>query len=217
MDLETALGGISVVGALAIIGALVFAESAFLFGVFLPGGDTLLLASGVLAAQGHLPLGWLIVVIVVGASLGDNVGYTIGKKAGPRVFKQEEGVLFRRDYAERAADFYRKHGGKTVIIARFIAYVRTFVPLVAGIAHMPRLKFIFYNVFGALFWTLAVVLAGYWLGREFAQQIERYIVPVTAVVLVLLLSPGAYYLLRSKPMRLWTQARIQQIKRGLRR
>jgi len=198
VDLESLLGSISVIGALALIGGLIFAESAFLFGLFLPGGDSLLLISGVLAAQGNLPLPWLILVIFVAAILGDNVGYYIGKKTGPRIFKQKEGMFFRKEYADRATAFYEKHGGKTVVIARFIAYVRTFVPLLAGIANMSRTKFVFYNIFGALFWTLSLVLVGYWLGKEFADVIEQYLLPVTLIGILLLFSPSIIFFVRNR-------------------
>jgi membrane-associated protein len=196
-DLETTIGSISVIGALTLIGVIIFAESAFLVGLFIPGGDTLLLAAGIFAAQGSLPLIGVIAVIFVAAVVGDNVGYYIGEKTGPRVFKKKEGVFFRKDYAERAEAFYKRHGGKTVVIARFIAYVRTFVPLLAGIAKMPRGKFIFYNIFGALFWTLTLVLIGYWLGKELADEIERYIIPVSLLGLVLLFSPTILYFVRN--------------------
>ncbi|HZM63741.1 MAG TPA: DedA family protein [Candidatus Saccharimonadales bacterium] len=196
LEPESLLGGISVIGALAIIAALVFAESAFLVGLFVPGGDTLLIVTGILAAQGSLPLVGVMIVIFLAAAIGDNVGYYIGEKTGPKVFKQKGGIFFRKEYAEWAAAFYQKHGSKTVVIARFIAYVRTFVPLLAGIAKMPRLKFTFYNIFGALFWTLSLVLLGYWLGKEFADFIERYILPFTILGLLLLFSPTIIYLVR---------------------
>lgn len=196
-DVESILGSISVIGALAIIFAIIFAESAFLIGLFIPGGDTLLLAAGIFAAQGSLPLVAVIATIFIAAVLGDNVGYYIGQKTGPRVFTRKEGIFFRREYAERATRFYEKHGGKTVVVARFIAYVRTFAPLVAGVAKMPHGKFIFYNVFGAFFWTVSLVMLGYWLGKELADQIERYILPVSIIGIVLLFSPTILYFIRN--------------------
>ncbi|MGH7158217.1 MAG: DedA family protein [Candidatus Saccharimonadales bacterium] len=197
VDFENLLGSISVIGALAIIGALIFAESAFLFGLFVPGGDTLLVISGVLAAEGILPLWAVMLVIFLAAVTGDNVGYTIGQKTGPRVFHRKEGFFFRKEYADRAAAFYHRHGGETVVIARFIAYVRTIAPLLAGIGNMPRGKFAFYNLFGALFWTLSLVLLGYWLGKEFADLIERYIVPATLGGLLLLFAPTIVLFVRN--------------------
>lgn len=216
-DLETALGSIGVIGALTLIGAIIFAESAFLVGLFIPGGDTLLLVAGVFAAQGSLPLVGVIVVIFVAAVVGDNVGYYIGEKTGPRVFKKKEGVFFRKDYAERAEAFYEKHGGKTVVIARFIAYVRTFVPLLAGIAKMPRGKFVFYNIFGALFWTVSLVMLGYWLGKELADQIERYILPVSIIGLVLLFSPTVLYFFRNPNWRTYIPRWLRALKRVFKR
>jgi membrane-associated protein len=197
IDFETLLGGISVIGALAIIGGLIFAESAFLFGLFIPGGDGLLLISGVLAAEGILPLWGVLLVIFLAATIGDNVGYTIGEQTGPRVFKQKGGVFFRKEYAEKATDFYQRHGGKTVIIARFIGYVRTIAPLLAGIGKMPRGKFIFYNILGALLWTLSLTLIGYWLGKEFADQIESYLLPVSLAGLAIIFAPTIIYFVKN--------------------
>lgn len=202
VDFESLLGSISAIGALAIIAGLIFAESAFLFGLFVPGGDTLLLVSGVLAAEGILPLWSVLLVIFLAAVIGDNVGYTIGRQTGPRIFNRKEGIFFRKEYAERAADFYHRHGGTTIVIARFIAYVRTVAPLLAGIGKMPRGKFAFYNLFGALFWTFSLVLAGYWLGKEFAEQIERYIVPVALAGLALLFAPTIVYFVQNLRSRL---------------
>lgn len=217
LDIENLLGSISVIGALAIIGVLVFAESAFLFGLFLPGGDTLLLAAGVFASQGNLPLVGVIAVIFAAAVIGDNVGYYIGEKTGPHVFKQKEGLFFRREYAERATAFYERHGGKTVVIARFIAYVRTFVPLLAGIARMPRAKFVFYNIFGALFWTLSLVLAGYWLGAALADEIERYLLPISIFCLLLLFSPTIIYLIRNPNWHIAVSRWLKTIRRVFRK
>ncbi len=217
MSLETLLSGIGTIGALAVIGGLIFAESAFLLGMFLPGGDTLLLISGVLAAEGRLPLVWVILVIFVAAIAGDNVGYTIGERAGPRIFSQQEGVLFRKEHAERATAFYQKHGGKTIVIARFIAYIRTFAPLLAGIGRMPRPKFVMYNIFGALFWTLSLVLVAYWLGRQLATQIERFIVPLSIVGAILLLTPSVLYFARNPRIHAKLMAWIRRVGRIVRR
>lgn len=201
VDFESLLTGISVIGALAIIGTLIFAESAFLIGLFVPGGDMLLLIAGVFAAQGSLPLTGVIAIIFLAAVIGDNVGYYIGRTTGPRVFKQKTGIFFRQEYADRAEAFYQKHGGKTIVIARFIAYVRTFAPLLAGIGKMPHTRFMFYNIFGALFWTLSLVLIGYWLGKEFAGVIEQYILPVSLLGLLLLFSPTILFFIRDKKAR----------------
>src|SRR3990167_7564689 len=119
-------------GGLLLIGLIVFAESGMLLGFFLPG-DTLLFTAGVFAAQGKLPLFWLLVTVVVAAIIGDFVGYTIGRKNGHRIFRKTDGILFRQEYVERSRKFYEKHGGKTILLARFIPIVRTFAAVVAGV------------------------------------------------------------------------------------
>lgn len=200
LDPETLIGGISVIGALAIIGAIVFAESGLLIGLFLPG-DTLLFTAGFFAANGNLPLFWVILVIFLAAIIGDNVGYYFGKKTGPRIFKQKEGLFFRREYAERATKFYHRHGGATILLARFVPYVRTFAPIVAGVAGMYRPKFIIYNILGALLWTISFVMLGYWLGVELAEKIEQYLVPAFILGLLFAFSPTIFYLVRSARVR----------------
>ncbi len=196
LDPESLLGGISVVGALAIIGLIVFAESGLLVGLFLPG-DTLLVTAGFFAAHGDLPLFWVIAVIFVAAIIGDNVGYYIGQKTGPRIFKQREGLFFRKEYVGRAQAFYARYGGQTILLARFIPYIRTLAPIVAGIANMNRPKFIVYNILSALLWTIAFVLLGYWLGVELAEQIERFIIPTFILGLLFAFSPTIVYFLRN--------------------
>jgi membrane-associated protein len=150
---------------LALIGITVFAESGLLIGLFLPG-DTLLIAVGVLAAQSLLPIMPAIAVIFGAAVLGDNVGYYIGKRSGKRLFKKRDSLFFRRAYALRAETFFKKYGSRTVLVARFIPYVRTFTPMVAGVASMDRGRFVAYNILGAFSWTVVTVFIGYWLGNK---------------------------------------------------
>lgn len=200
--------GVSVIGALLLIGAIVFAESGLLIGLVLPG-DTLLFTAGFFAAQGELPLAWVLVVIFVGAVLGDNLGYFIGDKTGPKIFRRNEGIFFRQDYAERAQRFYNQHGGKTITVARFIPYVRTFAPLVAGVAHMHRPRFIVFNLLGAFLWTLTFVLLGYWLGIEVAEQIEGYLVPVFIGGLLFIFGPAILYFIRSRRFRHYVTTRLR--------
>ncbi len=161
-------------GGLIVIALMVFAESGLLFGFIFPG-DTLLLAAGFFAGQGKLPIVWLIVVVVVAAIVGDNVGYRIGRKLGPRVFKRKDGLLFRREYIKKTQGFYDRHGGKTIVIARFVAYIRTFAPLVAGIGKMHWQRFAFYNMFGGILWGAGLPLLGYAIGSSFPQADEFFI------------------------------------------
>src|SRR6266542_5348661 len=129
LDPTHLLEGLGVIGGLLLIGAIIFAESGLLIGFFLPG-DTLLFTAGFFASTGKLPLAGVLLVIFLGAVAGDNLGYTIGKKSGPKLFKKKDGLIFRQAYIQRAEDFYKKHGGKTVMMARYVPIVRTFAPLV---------------------------------------------------------------------------------------
>ncbi len=181
-------------GGLVLITFIVFAESGLLVGFFLPG-DTLLITAGILAAQGHLNIYLTIISIVLAAVIGDNVGYTIGRYSGKRLFKKDDGVLFKHEYVEQAQKFYEKHGGKTIIIARFVPIVRTFAPVVAGIGKMPRGTFFFYNVIGALIWGIGVTLLGYWVGSKI-PNIGKYMEIVVIGVMVLAIAPALWHIVR---------------------
>jgi membrane-associated protein len=194
LDITSLLEGASVAMALAILGGIVFAESGLLIGFFLPG-DTLLFTAGFFAAQGHLPLSLVLLVIFTAAVVGDNVGYHIGKKTGPRLFRKRDGLIFRQENVQRAEAFYEKHGGKTIIIARFVPIVRTFAPVVAGVGNMPHKRFFSYNIIGAAIWTLSVVLAGYWLGSLVdPHTVEKFIVFAIGGAMLLSFGPAVYHL-----------------------
>ena len=160
-------------GGLLAIAFIVFAESGLLFGFLFPG-DTLLLTAGFFAAQGDLPLIPLIAIIVISAIAGDNVGYQTGRRFGPKVFKRGDGIFFRREYILRADKFYRRHGGKTIILARFFPAIRTFAPIVAGVGKMSWPYFAAYNVVGALLWGVGVTMLGFVIGNA-APNIDRYL------------------------------------------
>lgn len=196
--IESTLGNVGAIVTLVTIGVLVCAECAFLIGLFLPGGDVLIITAGVLAAEHTLPLEWVLLVIFMATIVGYEIGYYIGEKTGPQILKQKEGMFFRKEYAERAVYFYARHGGKVIVVARFLGYVRTVVPLLAGIALMQRNKFSFYNTLGALLWTGSLVMLGYWFGSGFAEEIQRYTLPITLIGLMLLCTPTIIYLLRGK-------------------
>lgn len=184
--------------ALVIIGAIVFAESGLLFGFFLPG-DTLLFTAGFLASQGLFPLAAVLAVIFSAAVIGDNVGYFIGQKGGPKLFTKKDGLIFRHDYIEKAEAFYEKHGGKTIILARFTPIIRTFAPVVAGIGRMDRKLFITYNLIGGFLWTFSLVLLGYFAGGLIKPEVlEKYIVLAVAGVIVLSFGPVVYHLAKAK-------------------
>jgi membrane-associated protein len=164
--------------------AVVFAETGLLIGFFLPG-DSLLVTAGVLVQGNFLnPLGLDPVVnllvlnlsLVVMAIVGDAVGFSIGYRAGPMIFNREQSLLFRKDHLVATQKFYDKHGGKTIILARFMPFARTFAPVVAGVGQMPYRRFLMFNVVGGVGWVTSMTLLGYFLGKIFdAKQIERVV------------------------------------------
>lgn len=188
-------------GGLLLISLIIFAESGMLVGFFLPG-DTLLLSAGVFAAQGKLPggIGLTISVIALAAILGDNTGYTIGKFSGPRFFRKKDGILFRQEYVKRAELFYEKYGAKTMLLAHFLPIVRTFVPIVAGIAKMPRLQFFIFDAIGDTAWAIGVTLLGYWFGSRI-PNIDHYILPVFVGVTVVCFAPMLWHIFGDKTTR----------------
>jgi membrane-associated protein len=181
-------------GILAIM-AIIFAESGMLLGFFLPG-DTLLLATGIFAAQGKLsvPLALAIALIALAAILGDNTGYQIGQLSGKRLFHKKDGILFRHEYVERTEKVYEKYGGKIMLLAHFIAVVRTFAPVVAGIGKMPRLQFFIYDAIGDTAWAIVVTMIGYWFGSKI-PNVDHYIVPTVLAVTAISFGPVLWHLL----------------------
>lgn len=182
-----------------LIALIIFAESGLLIGFFLPG-DTLLVAAGVLAAQDVLPIQWTIAVIAAAAIIGDNVGYTIGKYSGKKLFTKEDGILFKQEYVTKAQSFYEKHGGKTIILARFIPIVRTFAPMVAGIGKMNHKTFLFYNIIGGIIWATSLPLLGYFVGSKI-PKIGDYLEYAIMAVVVISLLPAIYHIAISKKSR----------------
>lgn len=168
LDPETLLSK----GGLILLFAIVFAESGLLVGFFLPG-DSLLFTAGAVAAgvfEDTLPdLEFNIWVVMIGcfiaAVTGDQVGYMIGRKAGPRLFRREDSKLFKQEYVEKGTEFFVKHGGRAIILARFVPIVRTFVPTIAGVSHMEYSRFVRFNVIGGLVWGVGVTLLGYLFGQ----------------------------------------------------
>lgn len=188
MDVSNIIQG----GGLLAIAAIIFAESGMMLGFFLPG-DTLLLAAGVFAAQGKLPIALTIAVIALAAILGDNTGYSLGRVMGPRLFKKRDGILFRHEYVERTERFYEKHGSKTMLLAHFIPIVRSFAPFVAGVGKMSRPKFFFFDAIGDIVWATLVTLLGYWFGSRI-PNIDHYVLPTVLVVMALSFMPMLWHL-----------------------
>lgn len=170
--------------------AIVFAESGLFFGFFLPG-DSLLVTAGLLASQGFFKIEYLVPMLAFAAVGGDSVGYWFGNKAGPAIFKKEKSLLFDKRHLEKAHAFYEKHGGKTIILARFIPIIRTFAPIVAGAAKMEYPRFLFFNIFGGAFWTATMLLSGYFLGN-LIPDVDKYLLPLIAFVIFLSLLPAIF-------------------------
>ncbi|MBI2766766.1 MAG: VTT domain-containing protein [Chloroflexi bacterium] len=181
---------------------IVFAETGLLIGFFLPG-DTLLVTAGLLVQRGHLSVAgenglWLLIpLLIVAAVLGDAVGYQVGKHTGPRLFNREDSRLFHRKHLERARDFYDRHGGKTIVIARFLAFIRTFAPTVAGAAAMPYRKFAVYNILGGVSWVVSMVLVGYYVGKA-VPNIEVFFTGLVVLMVTISVAPAALHLLRER-------------------
>lgn len=184
------------VGGLTALTIIVFTETGLLVGFFLPG-DSLLVTAGIFASTGHLNLWTLNITLSLAAIVGDTVGYGIGAKAGPKIFTREDSLFFNRKHLITTRDFYDRHGGFTIFIARFIPILRTFAPVVAGVGAMQYRRFIAYNVFGGIFWVLAMTLLGYFLGRAIPNIQER-IHLVIAIVIFLSLLPGIIKFLRER-------------------
>ena len=166
---------------------IVFAESGMFFGFFLPG-DSLLFTAGFLASQGLLNIWVLLPLLVTGAILGDSAGYWIGRKLGGWLVKQKDSWFFKREHLFRAEKFYEKHGGKTLILARFIPIIRTFAPIVAGMADMKYGKFLSFNILGGLGWAMGMTLAGYFLGR-IIPGVDKYLLPIVGVIVIVSVLP----------------------------
>lgn len=178
---------------------IVFAETGLFFGFFLPG-DSLLFTAGILASQGYLNVWVTCALLFTAALIGDNVGYTIGKHAGPKLFTRPKSLLFNPEHLKRSHEFFERHGGKAVIIARFVPVVRTFSPVVSGLARMRYAKFIAFSVIGALLWAVGLTLLGYWLGTT-VPNVEKYIAPGIILIILLSVSPGIYHVLKDKKSR----------------
>ena len=168
--------------------AIIFAETGLLVGFFLPG-DSLLVTAGLFASQPRYELNVVVLgcLLTVASIVGNAVGYWIGFVSGPRLFTREESLLFKPKYLRQAHDFYEKHGGKTIILARFMPIVRTFVPVVAGAAGMSLARYTLYNVIGGVGWIWSMLLTGYFLGRYIpgiGEHIEKVIIAVIALSLM---------------------------------
>jgi membrane-associated protein len=179
--------------ALAII---VFTETGLMIGFFLPG-DSLLVTAGLFAAKGDLNIVFLNVLLMTCAILGDATGYYIGKKLGPALFRKEDSLLFKKKHLIATQEFYERHGGKTIIIARFVPIIRTFAPVVAGMAGMSYRRFALFNIVGGIGWVFSMTMLGYLLVTMFPAT-EHHIEKVIIIVIFASLLPGIIEWLRSR-------------------
>jgi membrane-associated protein len=178
--------------------AIIFAETGLLIGFFLPG-DSLLVTAGLLATQSQFGLNlWLLgVLLTVAAIVGNSLGYAIGRFTGPRLFTRDDSLLFRKKHLLRAQAFYEKHGRKTLIIARFMPIVRTFVPVVAGFGAMNLRVYTAYNVLGAVLWIWSMLFIGYFLG-SIIPGVEDHITKIVLIVIFISLLPGIISWMRER-------------------
>lgn len=187
-DLPTMIKTVGYVGLFAII----FSESCFAF--FLPG-DSLLFTAGFLASQGFLDLGLLNALLIVAAIAGNQVGYAFGYRVGPRLFSREDSLLFHRKHLDRTHEFYERHGGKAIVLARFLPIVRTFAPIVAGVGRMNYQRFVFFNVVGALLWIVGLTVGGYLIGN-LIPDVDRYLLPIIVLIIAVSLAPSVWHVYR---------------------
>ena len=166
----------------AILFVVIFVETGFVVMPFLPG-DSLLFAAGTFAALKALKVGWLILILSAAAIIGDTVNYWVGHHVGPKVFCKEEARFFKKEYLDRTHAFYEKHGGKTIIIARFVPIIRSFAPFVAGIGRMSYGRFLAFNVIGGIGWVVLLVGAGYFFGTIPLVK-ENYSLAIVAIIAI---------------------------------
>lgn len=175
---------------------IVFAESGLFFGFFLPG-DSLLFTAGFVASQQLLNIWLLLPLLAIAAIGGDSVGYWMGRYFGTWLEGQKDSFFFKKRHLLKAQSFYESHGSKTIFLARFIPIVRTFAPIVAGMARMRYTTFLSFNVFGGLFWVTTMLLLGYFLGSAI-PNVDRYLLPIVAIIIVISILPAWIHYLQEK-------------------
>ena len=183
-------------GGYTVLTVIVFTETGLLVGFFLPG-DSLMVTAGLLASQGYLDVYVMGILLSAAAVAGDSVGYAIGRAAGPRIFTREDSLFFNKKHLYRAHAFYEKHGGKTIVLARFMPIIRTFAPVVAGVGQMRYATFVAFNVFGGVAWVWSMLFIGYFLGHS-VPGVEKHIDIVIGIVIFLSILPGIVAWLRQR-------------------
>jgi membrane-associated protein len=215
LDLVDLIIGLGIFAVLIVI----FAESGLLIGFFLPG-DSLLFTAGALYATGILPgnvpinIHFFVVLLFIAAVLGDSVGYWFGRKAGPRIFKKPDARIFKQAHIQNAQNFYEKHGGKTIVMARFVPIVRTFAPIVAGAGKMDYRRFLGFNLIGGFLWTFGITYLGYFAGQALIAagiEIDSVILPIIALIILISVLQPAIHILKDKKNRtaIWAGTKKQ--------
>lgn len=195
-NLPTLIQTVGLVGLFFII----FAESGLLIGFFLPG-DSLLFTAGILASQGYLNIWILMAVTFAGAVLGDSVGYTFGRKVGPKIFTRENSLIFHRENLAKAKRFYEQYGPVTIVLARFMPFIRTFAPILAGVGEMHYPTFLLYNVAGGIIWAIGIPVLGFLLGNAI-PDVDRYLLPLVAGIILVTSIPPIFHFIRNKERRM---------------
>ena len=170
--------------------AIVFAECGLFFGFFLPG-DSLLFTAGFLASQGKLDIMLLIILAIAAAILGESVGYIFGRRVGPMLFNKKQSRFWNPAHVTRAHTFFLHHGNKAVFLARFMPIIRTFVPIIAGVARMPSHRFTIYNIIGGTAWIVSMTLFGFMLGTR-VKNADHYLYPIILVIILISFLPALY-------------------------
>lgn len=165
-----------------LLASIVFSETGLLIGLFLPG-DSLLFTVGVVAGAGELDIVPICALLVAASVIGDQSGYFLGYRTGPRIFTRRDSRVFKQEYVTQTQEFYARHGGKTLIYAKFVPIVRTFAPFMAGVGKMPYLRFLSFNVFGGIGWVISMTLAGYFLGGVpvIRRNFEKAVIGIVAL------------------------------------
>lgn len=189
MDLVSTLGYLGLF-------AIIFCETGLFFGCFFPG-DSLLFTAGILATHHMFSLGILIPILIVAAVLGYALAYWFGDKLGAWLLKREEGFFFKKKYLERSHDFYERYGAQAIILCRLVPIVRTFCPIVAGMAKMSFTRYMMVNVIGAVIWVTLLTLLGYFIGTLF-PSVEKFILPIVLIIIVVSVMPAALQILKER-------------------
>jgi membrane-associated protein len=204
--------------AVLVIMAIIFAESGLLIGFFLPG-DSILFTAGFLVQTGVLrfDIHLIVILVFIAAVAGDGVGYLFGKKVGRKIFTRPNSLLFRHENIQKAEDYYEQHGNNTIILARFIPVIRTFVPIVAGVGSMKYRSFILFNVIGAFLWAVGITYAGYYIGaglEHIGINVDTILLPIVTLIVIASILPPTIHILKDEKRR---KTIVKTIKQRLRR